>query len=104
MGNFWNKPVADLAYFPRGMEVKPHISLPDILAYYAPLVEPPKKKMAVFWVVAQCNLVEVYRRFRGPCCRFKFEGLATELRHDIRYHRCGLNSVIQVSVLHLVSA
>jgi hypothetical protein len=25
-------------------------------------------KMAVFWVVASCSLVEVYRRFRGPCC------------------------------------
>jgi hypothetical protein len=25
-------------------------------------------KMAVFWVVAPRNLVEVYRRFRGTCC------------------------------------
>jgi hypothetical protein len=25
-------------------------------------------KMAVFWVVGLCNLVEVYRRFRGACC------------------------------------
>jgi hypothetical protein len=25
-------------------------------------------KMAVFWVVAPCCLVEVYRRFRGACC------------------------------------
>jgi hypothetical protein len=24
-------------------------------------------KMAVFWVVARCSLVEVYRRFRGTC-------------------------------------
>jgi hypothetical protein len=24
-----------------------------------------KKKIAVFWVVAPCSLVEVYRRFRG---------------------------------------
>jgi hypothetical protein len=24
--------------------------------------------MAVFWIVAPCSLVEVYRRFRGPCC------------------------------------
>jgi hypothetical protein len=24
--------------------------------------------MAVFWVVASCSLVEVYRRFRGACC------------------------------------
>jgi hypothetical protein len=26
------------------------------------------KKMAAFWVVAPCSLVEVYQRFRGPCC------------------------------------
>jgi hypothetical protein len=25
-------------------------------------------KMAVFWVVAPCSLVEVCQRFRGPCC------------------------------------
>jgi hypothetical protein len=25
-------------------------------------------KMAVFWVVASCSLVEIYQRFRGPCC------------------------------------
>jgi hypothetical protein len=25
-------------------------------------------KMAVFWVVAQCSLVEVFQRFRGACC------------------------------------
>jgi hypothetical protein len=25
-------------------------------------------KIAVFWVVAPCSLVEVYQRFSGPCC------------------------------------
>jgi hypothetical protein len=25
-------------------------------------------KMAVFWDVAPCSLVEVYRLFRGACC------------------------------------
>jgi hypothetical protein len=25
-------------------------------------------KIAVFWVIAPCSLVEVYQRFRGPCC------------------------------------
>jgi hypothetical protein len=25
-------------------------------------------KMTVFWVVAPCSLVEVYRRFRGASC------------------------------------
>jgi hypothetical protein len=24
--------------------------------------------MSVFWVVAPCSLVDVYRRFRGACC------------------------------------
>jgi hypothetical protein len=24
--------------------------------------------MAVFWVVVPCRMVEVYHRFRGPCC------------------------------------
>jgi hypothetical protein len=27
-----------------------------------------RTEMAVFWVVAPCSLVEVYQRFRGPCC------------------------------------
>jgi hypothetical protein len=26
--------------------------------------------MTIFWVVAPCSLVEVYRRFRGACSRF----------------------------------
>jgi hypothetical protein len=33
--------------------------------------QPPnyyRLKMAVFWVVAPCSLVEVYHRFRGLCC------------------------------------
>jgi hypothetical protein len=25
-------------------------------------------KMAVFWVVAPCSLIEIYQHFRGPCC------------------------------------
>jgi hypothetical protein len=25
-------------------------------------------KMAVFWVIVPCSMVEVYQRFRGPCC------------------------------------
>jgi hypothetical protein len=29
-------------------------------------------KMAVFWVVAPCSLVEVYRRYRGPCCLINY--------------------------------
>jgi hypothetical protein len=44
-------------------------------------------KMAVFWVVAQCSLVEVYQRFRGPCClhhqgddRVRLHGATTQNR------------------------
>jgi hypothetical protein len=33
-------------------------------------------KMAVFWVVAPCSLVEVYGCFKGACC----------LRHQGRQH------------------
>jgi hypothetical protein len=31
-------------------------------------------KMAVFWIVAACSLVQVYRRFRGACC-LRHQGL-----------------------------
>jgi hypothetical protein len=27
-----------------------------------------RRKISVFWVVAPCNLVEVYQRFGGSCC------------------------------------
>jgi hypothetical protein len=27
-----------------------------------------KPEIAVFWFVAPCSLVEIYQRFRGPCC------------------------------------
>ena len=43
MRNFWNKLVTDLAYVPKGKEVKPHISSPATTAYYASLVTPPKE-------------------------------------------------------------
>jgi hypothetical protein len=33
-------------------------------------------KMAVFWFVTTCSLVEVYRRFRGTCC-LHHQGVAT---------------------------
>jgi hypothetical protein len=31
-------------------------------------------KMAVFWVVAPCSLVEVHRRFRSACCLHHHKG------------------------------
>jgi hypothetical protein len=33
------------------------------------VLTPENTKMAVLWVVAPCSLVEVYQRFRGPCCQ-----------------------------------
>jgi hypothetical protein len=35
-------------------------------------------KMAVFWVVAPCSLVEVYQRFRGPYCLHRKGALMLE--------------------------
>jgi hypothetical protein len=32
------------------------------------IVQSSLVKMAVFWAVAPCSLVEVYQRFRGACC------------------------------------
>jgi hypothetical protein len=37
--------------YPDPNEYNPHLTL---------------TKMAIFWVVAPCSLVEVYQRFRGP--------------------------------------
>jgi hypothetical protein len=42
-----------------------------ILIYFSPFLKIENLislKIAVFWVVAPCSLVEVYQRFRGPCC------------------------------------
>jgi hypothetical protein len=53
-------------------------------------------KMAVFWVVAHYSLVEVYQRFRGPCClhhqgdnRYKPEDsqLRTHRRENFKCYR-----------------
>jgi hypothetical protein len=35
-------------------------------------------KMVVFWGVAPCSLVEVYRRFRGACCLHHQGGATTQ--------------------------
>jgi hypothetical protein len=37
-----------------------HVGFEDLMAV--------STKMVVFWFVALCSLVEVYQRFRGPCC------------------------------------
>jgi hypothetical protein len=39
-------------------------------AYYVRLevLTAASMKMAIFWAVAPCSLVEVFRRFGGACC------------------------------------
>jgi hypothetical protein len=39
-------------------------------------------KMAVFWVVAPCSLVEVYQRFRGPWCLHHQGDIATAIFYN----------------------
>jgi hypothetical protein len=38
-------------------------------------------KMAVLWVVALCSLIEVYQRFKSPCC-LHHQGVMTHRRDD----------------------
>jgi hypothetical protein len=62
--------------------------------------------MAVFWVVALCNLVEVYRRVRRACCFHqsytKLTTYKTAQRHnpeekiDILYRHHFINITIQL--------
>jgi hypothetical protein len=48
----------------------------NVLSYGTPSFKEPSDftkdlnflKISVFWFVAPCSLVEVYQRFRGPCC------------------------------------
>jgi hypothetical protein len=54
-------------YFNTGMCLRRTYKLFLNRAYYF-YSELKNSKMAVFWVVAPCSLVEVYQRFRGPCC------------------------------------
>jgi hypothetical protein len=44
----------------------PRMALENLVGFEVLTAE--STKMAVFWVVAPCILVEVYQRFRGPCC------------------------------------
>jgi hypothetical protein len=52
----------------------------DILTAYILLLS----KMAVFWVVAPCRLVEVYQRFRGPSCNPEDSHLRTHRRENLK--------------------
>jgi hypothetical protein len=61
-------------------------------------------KMAVFWVVAPCSLVEVYQRFKGPCCRHhqsdellipEASHLRTHRRENLKSYLVSLKSAVQ---------
>jgi hypothetical protein len=44
------------------------------------LNEQSVKRMAVFWNVVPCSLIEVYGRIRGPCCLcHRLHGKSTHL-------------------------
>jgi hypothetical protein len=60
-------------------------------------------KMAVFWVVAHCSLVEVYRHFRGPCCLHD-QGDALRLRRTIREKCNCIESKSKAVPLHAMVA
>jgi hypothetical protein len=53
-------------------------------------------KMAVFWVVAPCSLVEVYQRFRGSCCLLRFEVCQPKFTVNFSF----LTSPVHLSLLH----
>jgi hypothetical protein len=47
-------------------------------------------KMAVFWVLAPCSLVQVYRSFRGACCLLtstRLHGATTQKHSHLRTRR-----------------
>jgi hypothetical protein len=69
-------------------------------------------KMAVFWVVGPCSLVEVYRRFRGACCLHN-EGnellialmmaTASTSETSVNFHQTTQRNNPEDSHLHLLS-
>jgi hypothetical protein len=44
---------------------RPEEAIPNLVGFEVLTVA--SMKMAIFWVVELCNLVEVYQRFRGSC-------------------------------------
>jgi hypothetical protein len=64
-------------------------------------------KMDVFWVVAPCSLVEVYQRFRGPCCFHHQGGSPTVINLRVVQTAGGFFTsrvAISFSVVHGVSS
>jgi hypothetical protein len=60
-------------------------------------------KMAVFWVVAPCSLIEVYQRFRGPCC-LHHQGPATTQKTAIFKITLStyINSIVIITEMYFV--
>jgi hypothetical protein len=58
-------------------------------------------KMAVFWVVAPCSLVEVYRRFRATCCLLSLmmEAASTS-ETSVHFYQTTLRNSSEDSHLH----
>jgi hypothetical protein len=52
----------------RGYHVLVFILQNEVIHVRFQVLTAARMKMAVFWVVAPCSLVEVYRRFRGSRC------------------------------------
>jgi hypothetical protein len=60
-------------------------------------------KMAVFWVVAPYSLVEVYQRFRGPCC-LHHQGDSSQdsnLQHEQRSYEIPIHSTRETNTRSL---
>jgi hypothetical protein len=58
-------------------------------------------KMAVFWAVAPCSLVEVYQRFRGPGCLHHQGDLPDCLALQPRRHHQRAYEESKYPILHL---
>jgi hypothetical protein len=50
-------------------------------------------KIAVFWAVAPCSLVEVYQRFRGPCCLHHQGDRYNPEDSNLRFKHCFFSSL-----------
>jgi hypothetical protein len=58
IADVWNVASSENRFCSNGRLIFMHNSVPS----------ENKIRMAVFWVVEPCSLVEVYQRFKGPCC------------------------------------
>lgn len=59
-------------------------------------------KMAVFWVVPPCILVELYRRLRGACCLHRH--VSSTILHGTTNQRTAIFTFAAVRTANLTSA